>query len=165
MTAPLPFGALLRSMLTRRGMRQVDLARRTGYSTSGIRRWLIGSMLPRPETAARLAEALDAPGLLLMCQRLRTKACALSGCGREFIDGHRSNKRIYCWSRCQGVANNRRLRRVNDVRNGLATKRLALYVAAVDGFCRRCEPEGWCRMPDCELRAVSPLPVSLGKAM
>jgi hypothetical protein len=33
------------------------------------------------------------------------------------------------------------------------------HQAAVEAFCRSCEPEGFCRTPACELRPVSPLPL------
>jgi hypothetical protein len=35
---------------------------------------------------------------------------------------------------------------------------LALRSAAIDAMCRACEPDGYCRMAECPLRPVSPLP-------
>jgi hypothetical protein len=84
-------------------------------------------------------------------------------CGRTFIDDSGSDNRLYCDGRCQKQAERTRADEAREkprreTRRGLDV-RIRELQAAIDQMCRECEPEGTCRMEDCPLRPVSPLPL------
>lgn len=47
----------------------------------------------------------------------------------------------------------------NKSRRIIQARELDRHMGAVEAFCRSCEWDGFCKMPDCELRSVSPLPL------
>jgi hypothetical protein len=68
-------------------------------------------------------------------------------CGRERWRGQ--TRRRYCSDECRLIA------------HALGVQpSLSGIQAAVDQFCRACEPEGVCRMPSCQLQPFSPLPLA-----
>lgn len=95
------FGAELRkAMLARNvGAKRLSTAIRTG--TSAVAVWLAGSNIPRTDTAARLADALDWPKLVDLARAGRSGTCAR--CGRPFVNEGGAPKR-YCTAECREVA-------------------------------------------------------------
>lgn len=154
-----PFAAELRRAMTRRGISQSALADRIGYSRSNLAHVLHRGALPTPETAERLADALDWPILAVKAVQERSGTCAL--CDAPFVRAPRSPARRYCSDRCKRAAAARRVRDDTRVRvlteTRLTKKRLTEHQQAVDRMCRTCEPEGLCRDAECPLRPVSPL--------
>lgn len=127
---------------------------------SMIAHWRSGEGLPRVETAARLAGALDAPLLLEIARAGRAGTCGGPGCAKTFINEGGSPKR-YCSTRCRSAA--AKLREWGGSkaqRADNAERRLAEHQSAVASCCAVCEPGGLCHQPRCALRPVSPLPVT-----
>ena len=113
-------------------------------------------VVPRLDTARRLADLLDWPRLTEIIVASRTYTCVV--CPRTFVyDG--MGPRRYCSSACQTVVDKMRLGRPVRVMAVRAERALALHATAVAAFCKTCEPDGQCKTRDCELRSVSPLPL------
>lgn len=77
----------------------------------------------------------------------------------EALSASRTTIMYWCSSSCQRVGRKRLAGR--DTRQSAirAERALGRHRAAVEAFCRACEPAGWCQAPECELRPVSPLPL------
>ena len=173
-------GNLIRRAMTNRGWTVTAFSKEIGYSPGNLSMARSGLRLPAPETIARIADALDAPGIVEAYREVRETTCG--ECERAFIPGARWGRARFCSRRCRQKHHSRiwsAKRRVkDDVRlrivvlglrssiRGLDSEiaeqgdALAVYRAAVDAFCRSCEWSGVCRTPDCELRPVSPLPLA-----
>lgn len=155
------FGRHLATALAKRRMPKRELAREAGVTRSAIRNYLAGLNLPTFQTAERIAEALDWPGLMEVLARTREYVCPIDK--RRFVFNGQS-RRTYCSPECQHVAEKQRSgRKTRQAADG-AIRRLQLVQGAVDAMCRSCEPEGRCRTGDCPLRAVSPLPLVMAVA-
>ncbi len=128
-----------------------------GMSRSSVTNWRNGRVLPRLETARRLALALEAPGLESLAAELRRRACLVDGV--EFVDDSGSDNRLYCSPSCQDVAQKGRVGVDRRARAAVAERRLSVLQRAVDAYCRGCEPSGRCTTPGCDLRPGSPLPL------
>ena len=150
------FGIELRRAMSTRHATVRGTATSIGVSRTLIHFYRDGTNLPRVETAERLAAALDWPGLTTIVLRARTGACEL--CAKPFAAMGSGNKR-YCTEDCRRVAAARRSGTSTRGRAIVAERRAARYALAIDAFCRGCEPDGICRMSDCQLRAVSSLPL------
>lgn len=145
-----------------RAMKARDVGRRTvaqalGSSQTSIMYWRTGRMLPRLETARRLAAALDWPRIESLAIELRQKRCHVDDVA--FVDDSGSDNRVYCSPECQRVAEKLRMGSTVDRRAANAERRLTVHQRAVAAYCAGCEPEGRCVTPDCALRPVSPLPL------
>lgn len=149
------FGAeMTRAMKARKaGTRTV--AALTGSGRTAVMYWRTGRMLPRHETAVRLADALQWPRLREMAEAARRKTCVVDGVA--FIDDSGSDNRRYCSEACHEVADKARKGRDTRTVAAGAERRAERLAAAVAAMCRSCEPEGVCRTADCPLRDVSPL--------
>lgn len=154
------FGQQLRVAMAFRGLKRQTLARLTGVSRTSIALYLQGNNMPRLETSERLAEALDWPGLAELMARSRTYRCLV--CPRVFVNDGMGPRR-YCSDSCRDVAQKLRVGTPTRQRADRAERALHLHAGAVAAFCASCEPAGLCRTPECELRAVSPLPLALPK--
>lgn len=152
------FGRELARAMQRRSVGARTLAAAVGTGRSTITNHRRGVLLPRHALAVRYAQALDWPKLVTLSLAARQKSC--HHCTRTFIDDSGSSNRMYCDSRCQKAAERARKKGPprREVRRGLALK-VAELRKAVDEMCRACEPEGACRMADCPLQPVSPLPL------
>lgn len=151
------FGAELDRAMRTRGIGRRRLAATMGMrSASIIAHWRSGAGVPRLEKAVQLADALSWDKLVEIVQSARESAC--DTCGTPFLNEGCGPKR-YCSARCRDVKAKIRSGTSTRQRADLAERRLHEYIAAVTEMCRSCEPEGLCRMRDCALRAVSPLPV------
>lgn len=151
------FSVILRDAMKRHGIGQVPLAQQTGCAASAVAAWRNGHNLPRLETAMRLAAALGEDRLVTVVRDARSAPCET--CGKLFLNEGGTPKR-YCSVSCNKVAQAMRSGVSTRERAIVAERRTRRYVAAVDAFCRGCEPEGLCRDVDCALRPVSPLPLA-----
>lgn len=151
------YGRALERAMKARGVGSHTVADALGMSRSSITNWRNGRVLPRLETARRLAVALEAPRLETLAAELRRRACLVDGV--EFIDDSGSDNRLYCSPGCQDVAQKGRVGVDRRARAAIAERRLLAHERAVEAYCRGCEPSGRCITPDCSLRPVSPLPL------
>jgi hypothetical protein len=151
------FGRELERAMRTRDVGARVVAEAVGSGRNSIRHWRDGRMLPRLDTARRLAEALDWPRLASLADELRRKACPIDGV--TFVDDSGSDNRVYCAPDCQRVAEKRRIGSTIDKRAAVAERRLHAHTAAVAAYCAGCEPSGRCVTAECPLRPVSPLPL------
>lgn len=151
------FGRELDRAMKARGVGRRPVCEAIGSSPTSLMYWRTGRMLPRIETARRLAAALDWPRLEALAIELRQKACQVDG--RSFVDDSGSDNRVYCSPACQRVAEKLRIGSTIDKRAAVAERRLVVLTRAVAAYCTSCEPAARCVTPDCELREVSPLPL------
>lgn len=177
MTSKAQFGAALSRRIADRGLTAAALSRITGIHDSQLGNYRHGRTMPEPEQMARIAVALEAPGLVEMYDEVLARECDY--CGRRFRKHPRANMRHrFCTTRCKehwqiDVGKQRRLVARPDViehlRSRLSGKEnrisdllaeRATYSEAVSAFCRSCEWDGICKAPGCELRPVSPLPLA-----
>jgi DNA-binding XRE family transcriptional regulator len=133
------------------------IAEALGASRTSVMYWRTGRILPRLETAHRLAAALDAPVLVKLAIELRTKVCPIDDV--RFVDDTGSDNRTYCSSSCQSVSQKQRAGRPIRETAVRFERALRRHRDAVAAFCNGCEPEGRCTTADCTLRPVSPLPL------
>lgn len=153
------FAEELRRAMTKRGLTQTALARRSGYGASNLHRVLSDGRIPAPDVITRLADALAWPSLVERAIADRTGRCAM--CGAPFVRHHKKPSTRYCGRLCQRAAVARQSRdhhrRKVLTETRLVRQRLDQHQLAVLAFCRGCEPDGECRTPECSLRPVSPL--------
>ena len=158
-------GVELRRALRHRGMTQLALADLIGVSPKTVQAWAQGRKLPLHESVVTAADAMDWPGLVRVSLAVRTKTCELAACGRLFTDMGLYRKARFCGPRCAGTDFARRVRARTAVRDEFARRRLPIYVAAVDTFCRECEPEGLCRTPACPIQVAGLSPLRVDKRL
>lgn len=150
------FAAELRRAQRYRAVLSRDLGLKIGLRAETISNLRTGAAMPSLRSAMALAEALDWPTLGEIALRDRSGACVV--CDSPFVSNQvGANTRQYCGKRCRALARNRVVLGRRSAKSVVMARRLATFQAAVDAFCRGCEPEGLCRTPDCELRPVSPL--------
>lgn len=156
------WAALLRQAVALSGMTMTALAEQIPMAPSAMYRLAKGRTFPSVRVADALARILDAPYLAEAMLEARKKTCVV--CGAIFVDRGTKRNALSCGTPCNRVIRARRDRGIRDSSNAyaamVARRRLAAYSAAVVAFCRSCEPEGICRSGSCELRTVSPLPLS-----
>jgi DNA-binding XRE family transcriptional regulator len=139
------YAAVLRAELARTGMSRNELARRVGVSSTAVGYYCQSRYLPRPEIGVLMADALCSGELVRMATAGAVIRCAQ--CGRERFRG--TTRRRYCSDECRRIAHE------------LGVKAPVSGIqAAVDLFCRDCEPEGVCRTHRCQLQPFSPLPLT-----
>jgi hypothetical protein len=171
------FGAQLQRAMTARKMRPFHLFKQAGggFSHFSFDAWLHGRSLPRLDRAIKLAEVLDWPALAAIAREGRTGTCQREGCNRTFItEGGKS--RMYCSPRCYKLVHEYNLSFAHARRKQIGGEEAELRLQAAEGraaldeiaelqrsvaaMCNECEPDGYCRTPDCPLRIVSPLPLA-----
>lgn len=163
------WGKRVRAQRARMGLQQQQLAERVGVSPRSI--WQIekGMRLCDYRIAMRLCEVLGMESLRDEMIEHRSRVCDV--CGRRFVNVTNNPSKRSCTRECRNIDNARKARafavsyRSRVVarakgREQMLRSRYTVYVAAVEAFCRSCEPEGLCRAGSCELRTVSPLPLS-----
>jgi transcriptional regulator with XRE-family HTH domain len=156
------FGLELDRAVRLRGVSLRSLAVRAGVSRSLLYFYREGVSLPTLEAAGRLAEELDCRRLVAIAEEARSGTCEL--CARAFTSTAGAGNRRFCSDDCRRIAYEHRTRkRPARDRAVRAERTAARHVAAVDAFCRACEPDGACRTPECPLRVVSPLPLARGR--
>ena len=150
------FGSELRRAMAARGATVRGTAEAIGLSRTLLHFYRDGVNLPRIETAERLSVQLDWPKLSTIALEARTGRCEL--CSKPFLAQGSGNKR-YCSEDCRRVAAAKRVGISTRDRAIVAERRATRYALAIDAYCRACEPDGMCRMSECQLRSVSPLPL------
>jgi len=155
------FGRELERAMKARGVGTRTIAEPIGASRTSVMYWRTGRMLPRIETARRLAEVLDWPKLESLAIDLRRKRCAVDGV--EFVDDSGSDNRVYCSPACQRVKEKRVAGVDTRQRAAIAERALQRHQRAVAAYCGGCEPSGRCVTADCPLRPVSPLQLYDGR--
>jgi DNA-binding XRE family transcriptional regulator len=151
------FGHELERAMKTRGVGRRPLAEAIGASDTSVMYWRTGRILPRIETARKLADALSWERLASLSAELRAKQCLV--CGVEFVDDSGSDNRLYCSLSCRSVRGKAVVGVDRHQRAAIAERRLTAHQRAVAAFCAGCEPSGRCLTPECELRPVSPLPL------
>lgn len=151
------FGRELERAMAKRAVGRRVVARAIGSSDTSVMYWRTGRMLPRIETADRLAEALQWPRISSLARELRRKSCLV--CEVAFVDDSGSDNRTYCSPGCQRVKEKGRVGADRRQRAAVAERRLVVVQRAVEAYCLACEPDGRCRTDDCQLRPASPLPL------
>lgn len=157
------FGAELARARKARGIGTRQIQDQVGVSRSTLRQYEAGYNLPSLNVATELAEALCCPRLVELIVAARTQRCPV--CGGMFVN--RGTPQRYCSDRCHGVAQKKRVGVSTAHRADVAERNLAEALSTIGDFrtavasmCVECEPEGFCRQPECPLRLVSPLPLS-----
>lgn len=151
------FGKELERAMKARGVGARAVAEPLGCGRTIIMYWRSGRVLPRIDSARKLAMTLEWPRLESLALELRRKHCLVDNV--EFIDETGSDNRQYCSisrqrARQKGLVGSDRRTRV-----AIAERRLVEHRRAVAAFCNECEPDGRCVTADCPLRPVSPLPL------
>jgi transcriptional regulator with XRE-family HTH domain len=171
------FAALLRRKMTANHMMSKTLAAAISSNRSSVGQWRSGYRLPDDRFLGGLADLLDAPGLVLIAAEYRDGICV--ECAKPFrMHPKAGSPRRYCSPRCKSEHNKRKAR---DANRSTRADRLAMAVMreraaeelrdnarreaadrdhAIAAFCRACEWDGICKMPSCELRPFSPLPLA-----
>lgn len=152
------FGRELERAMKTRGVGARTIIDPIGASRTSVMYWRTGRILPRIETARKLAAVLDWPKLETLAIELRRKACLT--CATEFVDDSGSDNRTYCSASCQRVKEKVRVGEDRRTRAARAERQLTIHQRAVAAYCRGCEPSGRCVTAECDLRPVSPLPLA-----
>jgi len=162
MPAVAQFAGRLAAMKAFRGVKWQDIADAAGLDRNTIHSIRKKMTVPKLDTAQRIADYLEAPGLYDALVEIRTLTC--EGCGVGFLVPTGSlvgkQRRRFCSAACQqrGVATLTKhltLRRALfqlDVSDGMLFQHRSLVAA----FCRRCSGEE-CGETSCELFSVTPL--------
>lgn len=170
------FSYALKVAIAKAGRSQNEVSRTLGYSESTLSAVVHGRNIPRPEMIARLAEELEAPHLVTLARKARTKTC--DECHIIFQQKAGASPMRFCSARCKQQWRNRKER--DDRRanieyplksfqrkvDGLEKRLLAMTEdrnaaqEAIDRMCWTCEPEGFCRDATSPLRDRSPLPLA-----
>ena len=153
---------LIRHGKVRSGLTWEALSASSGLSATHLKRLAFAGCLPSPEAAVALSESLASPSIPTVLMRIRTRRC--ERCGATFLFARQGARQRYCDRACQRWAQDERVRdhTIRGTRSELAEARAraTAQTNAIAAFCASCEPEGYCHEAACELRAVSPLPLS-----
>jgi len=149
------FGKSLESAMAKRGVGSRTVAASVGAARNSVTNWRRGATLPKVETTRKLAAALDAPVLVNIIRRARTKTCDV--CGATFLDETGGWNRRFCSDACRKIMEKGRKGVPVRKRAAVAERRLKAHREAVERMCRECEPDGRCVTDGCPLREVSPL--------
>lgn len=147
-------GRHLTALLSARKISKRGLATTLSTSRSLLILWCKGDVLPSLDQARELAEALADARVLEIVQAGRVLTCPVCSKRFEWRGGGRAT---YCSNRCRKYGANAANRRRSNL--PMVEAELAIAKQAVADFCAACEPDGICKTPACELRAVSPLPL------
>ena len=159
----LKLGSLLKQTRAKRKVGSRVLAEAAGVSRTQVMHYEQGRNIPRVETAHRLAQALDEKRIVEYAMAARTRLC--KRCRLPLtVNGGRPPE--YCGPACRKAAQpgTREVekRRYEQLSQERRTMRLA-----IDAMCRQCPDgeDGFCRLADCPLRHVSPLPFYIDKTV
>ena len=156
-------GPLIRRLMDAQGVQSKDLAERMGVNVQSVCEWRRNGQLPSVANAEKLAEELSAPSILTLVTRARTLTCDV--CKRPFVQANSGGrKRRYCSMRCQRTGTSEMRKGANKVIWGKVhtrwQNRYRRAQDAIDLMCNECADwEGVCRVAECPLRELSPLPL------
>jgi hypothetical protein len=151
------FGRELERAMQTRGVGARPVAEAVDCGRTAVMYWRTGRILPRLESARKLAEALDWPRLVDLAVELRRKRCEVDDV--PFVDETGSDNRRFCSMSCQRVSEKLRTGSTTTHRAANAERKLLVHQRAVAAYCAGCEPAGRCVTAECALRPVSPLPL------
>lgn len=149
-------GARLKQLRVKRSVSSRSLAAATGISRTQILHYEQGRNIPTLTSAMKISDALNDRSFVDMVKACRMASCRR--CRREFFVNH-ARPPMFCSEACRSsyrtgdrVVEQRRVR--------VLSGELRLYRKAVDAMCRQCPDgeSGCCRLADCPLRSISPLP-------
>lgn len=139
------------------------VAEATGVSRTQYLHYEQGRNIPRVETAHKLAQALGERLIVDYAIAARSRLCKRC---RSVINVNGGRPPEYCSPTCRKASapgereiEKRRYREVSQER-----RTLRLAIAAMCGQCPDGE-DGFCRLSDCPLRHVSPLPFYIDKTV
>jgi len=159
--AALVFAAELRAVRLKRGVGTRVVADAAGVSRTQVMHYEQGRNVPQVDTAVRLADALDAPKLIEIAKAARVRACRR--CNQPVAVGA-GRPPDYCSQVCRKAAKPER-RAVGKRAMRLMTDERRVMRAAIAAMCAACPDgtDGYCRVKECPLRAVSPLQYRLDR--
>lgn len=156
-------GSLLKQTRAKRKVGTRILADAAGVSRTQILHYEQGRNIPRVETAQRLAHAFDEKRILDYAMAARTRLCKRC---RVPLMVNIGRPPEFCGTACRKAytpgareVEKRRYRQLSDERR---TMRLA-----IDAMCKACPDgeDGFCRVGECPLRHVSPLPFYIDRVV
>lgn len=156
------FSRLLKQAMETRGVTAPQLSTLTGVSVHSINRYRSTCpQLPRPATAAALADALMEPRLRSIASVSRI--CVTCSTVFELISKKRMSNR-YCSQSCQRAARNENDQAKSNTRlsaeRSRATAERDRLQLAIRAFCEACTlPSKVCPDAECPLASVTPLPM------
>lgn len=157
------FAVELNRAMTKNRLTIKALAARTGIHAQTISNLRRGINSPRPQTASTLADALHCDALAHLTEQARRRTCPV--CAKNYVTQHTDARRMrFCSRQCQQVEWRRHSPKGDHRQRASYEKKTTMllreYQAAVESFCRACEPTDFiCRDAGCALRPISPLPV------
>lgn len=151
-------GVHLTRLLAERGLSKRGVAAELSTSRSLLTLWCKGQSLPSLEQALELSQAIGDDRILEIVRDGRMVTCPIDGTQFEWRGG---GPAVYCSDRCRKVGAAANQRKTRNTSIPKLEGELALLTDRIAAFCGSCEWDGICKTPDCELRAVSPLPLRL----
>lgn len=171
------FSDIMRRKMAQQNLSVDTMAKALDSNRGSVTQWRMGYRLPEPRFLGGIADLLDAPILVQLAMEYRSGAC--DECGVPFVQHAKSGTpQRFCGDDCRSAYNNRIARqRVASTRADRIAQAIQQRMAAekardeaqderrraleaVAAFCRECEWDGLCKMPDCKLRSLSPLPLA-----
>jgi transcriptional regulator with XRE-family HTH domain len=152
----LQFAEELKQARLRRKVGTRNLATAAGVSRTQICHYEQARNIPSVMVASRLATSLNEPRLLAFAQAARTKPCRHCGASIAINTGRPPE---FCSDGCRR-ADRPGTRAVADRRLRIYRDEVLTMRAAIGKMCGECPEgeDGFCRMAECPLRSVSPLP-------
>lgn len=148
----------IRSQRLRHGMGTRTLGEAAGVSRAQICEYERGNNVPSLPVALKLADALGSNAIVDISREANTRPCKRCG---EPITRIAGRPGMYCSSGCERLYRLAHPReRVYRVAEQLAED-VRAYRAAINAMCAACPDgaNGACRVADCPLRPVSPIPL------
>ena len=149
-------GAKLKELRVRRKVSSRGLADATGISRTQILHYEQGRNIPSLTSAAKISDALRDTSFIEIVKASRMAGCRR--CRRQFFV-NQGRPPAFCSETCR-TSYRPGEREVEQRRVRVLSGELRLYRKAVDAMCSQC-PDGeygFCRLADCPLRSLSPLP-------
>lgn len=151
------FATAFAEFLDRNNTTAADVARHVGMQYQRVFKWLKGRAMPSIHVVHLICDAYGDDEIMRAAIKANTRKCA--SCRTDFLAEKPQGRKFLCGTECRRQSN-RLLRKAGKSAVGMAEyKKEDPYPAAVDKFCKTCEPSGFCKTPSCPLRVVSPLPL------
>ena len=150
------YGQALRESRIRRGISTRKISEAAQVTRTQVMHYEQGRNIPSIVVAARIATALDDPKLLRMAQEARQREC--QHC-RAVILCNMGRPASYCSEACRQLAvKPQRAPVARDIR--ILSSEVRTYRRRIAEMCAQCPDgeDGFCRLSECPLRSVSPLP-------
>jgi len=155
------FGEALRQARIRAGLGTRKVADAAQVTRTQVMHYEQGRNIPSVIVAARIAAALDSRVLLQMAQEARQRECVRC---KAVILANAGRPATVCSEACRQLMTKAVRKPVErDVR--LLSAEVRTYRRRIAEMCGQCPDgeDGFCRLAECPLRSVSPLPFALDK--